>query len=177
MKQYALRLQKEDGMQYAIGLFCLIVYAGALFFPLMDKDAAHHANIALHMLQFNDYTSLVDRNTDYLDKPHFLFWMSALSFKIFGVNTFAYRLPAMLCALVAVGSTYKLARHLSDKTTAKLAAIMLATAQGFILSINDARMETPLAAAIIFGLWNLIVFIDKKRLVSILFAALGAAIA
>ncbi|MEO5562132.1 MAG: glycosyltransferase family 39 protein, partial [Chitinophagaceae bacterium] len=146
-------------------------------FPLMDKDAAHHANIALHMLQYNDYVSLVDRHMEYLDKPHFLFWVSAASFKIFGVNTFAFRLPAVLFGLISIYSTYKLARHLSNKTTAKLAAVMLATAQGFILSINDARMETPLMAAIIFGLWQLIVFIDKGKLINIVLAALGAAIA
>src|SRR4051812_36899336 len=107
MKRFALNIDRHDYMQISIGLFCLIVYAGSLFFPLMDKDAAHHANIALHMLQFNDYTSLVDRYSDYLDKPHFLFWMSAISFKIFGVNTFAFRLPALLCAVVSVISVYK----------------------------------------------------------------------
>jgi 4-amino-4-deoxy-L-arabinose transferase-like glycosyltransferase len=153
------------------------VYAGCLFFPLQDKDAAHHANIALHMLQFNDYTSLVDRWGEYLDKPHFLFWVSAASFKIFGVNTFAYRLPAVIFGLISVFSTYKLAKHLSDRTTAKIAAFMLATAQGFIIHINDARMETPLMAGIIFGLWHLIVFIDKRRVLNIVLAALGAAVA
>lgn len=176
-KSYSIDLEKEDRFQYALAGLCIIVYAGSLFFPLMDKDAAHHANIALHMLQYNDYTSLVDRNMDYLDKPHFLFWVSAASFKLFGVNTFAYRLPAILFAIISILSTYKLARHLSNKTTAKLAAVMLATAQGFILSINDARMETPLMAAIIFGLWQMIVFIDKRKLVNIVLAAFGAAIA
>ena len=161
LKKYSVNLEQEDAVQYLIGLFCLFVYAGSLFFPLMDKDAAHHANIALRMLQFNDYVSLVDRHMEYLDKPHFLFWVSAASFKIFGVNTFAFRLPAVIFGLISIFSTYKLARHLSNKTTAKLAAVMLGTAQGFILSINDARMETPLMAAIIFGLWQLIVFIDK----------------
>jgi 4-amino-4-deoxy-L-arabinose transferase-like glycosyltransferase len=176
-KKYSIDLEKESTFQYVLGLLCILVYSGSLFFPLMDKDAAHHANIALHMLQFNDYTSLVDRHMEYLDKPHFLFWISAASFKIFGINTFAYRLPAILFGLISIYSTYKLARHLSNKTTAKLAAIMLATAQGFILSINDARMETPLMCAIIFGLWQLIVFIDTRRLLNIILAALGAAIA
>jgi 4-amino-4-deoxy-L-arabinose transferase-like glycosyltransferase len=177
IKKYSINLEKESLFQYVLGLLCLLVYVGCLFFPLMDKDAAHHANIALHMLQFNDYVSLVDRHMEYLDKPHFLFWVSAISFKIFGVNTFAYRLPAIIFGLISIYSTYKLARHLSNKTTAKLAAIMLATAQGFILSINDARMETPLMAAIIFGLWQLIVFVDTKRFSNILLAALGAGIA
>jgi 4-amino-4-deoxy-L-arabinose transferase-like glycosyltransferase len=177
IKKYSINLEKESLFQYVLGLLCLLVYVGCLFFPLMDKDAAHHANIALHMLQFNDYVSLVDRHMEYLDKPHFLFWVSAISFKIFGVNTFAYRLPAIIFGLISIYSTYKLARHLSNKTTAKLAAIMLATAQGFILSINDARMETPLMAAIIFGLWQLIVFVDTKRFSNILLVALGAGIA
>jgi len=177
LKKYSINLEKEGPFQYLLGILCLLVYAGCLFFPLMDKDAAHHANIALHMLQFNDYVSLVDRHMEYLDKPHFLFWVSAASFKIFGVNTFAYRLPAILFGLVSIYSTYRLARHLSNKTTAKLAAIMLATAQGFILSINDARMETPLMAAIIFGLWQLIVYVDSKRFWNIVLAALGAGIA
>lgn len=176
-RHYSINLEKESTFQYLLAGLCLIVYAGCLFFPLADKDAAHHANIALHMLQYDDYVSLVDRGGEYLDKPHFLFWVSAASFKVFGVNTFAYRLPAVLFGLISVFSTYKLARHLSDKTTAKLAAIMLATAQGFIISINDARMETPLMAGIIFGLWQLIVFIDKRKLVNILLAALGSAVA
>src|SRR6476659_4089498 len=74
----------------------LVVYAGSFFFPLMDKDAAHHANIALNMVQHNNYFNLIDRDKDYLDKPHFLFWATAASLKIFGVNTFAHRFPAFL---------------------------------------------------------------------------------
>ncbi|MBL7757318.1 MAG: hypothetical protein JNL59_07990, partial [Chitinophagaceae bacterium] len=81
-KKYAINLEQENRSVYLIGFLCLLVYVGSLFFPLMDKDAAHHANIALHMLQYNDYLSLVDRDLDYLDKPHLLFWSSALSFKL-----------------------------------------------------------------------------------------------
>ena len=61
----------NDVTAYLAGFLCLLVYAGSLLFPLMDKDAAHHANIALRMYEHNDYVSLVDRGNDYLDKPHF----------------------------------------------------------------------------------------------------------
>ena len=178
MKQpYSLYLSTENKFQYALAAFCLVVFAGPLFFPLTDKDAAHHANIALHMLETNNYAFLVDRGMPYLDKPHFLFWSSALSFKIFGVNTFAHRFPAMVFALISVYSTYKLTRHLTDKPTAKLAAAMLATAQAFILSISDARMETPLTAAVVFSLWQMILYVDKRKFSNLLLAALGVAIA
>jgi hypothetical protein len=43
MIQYNLNRKENDWFQYFIGLLCLVVYAGPLFFPLMDKDAAHHA--------------------------------------------------------------------------------------------------------------------------------------
>ncbi|HYD92565.1 MAG TPA: glycosyltransferase family 39 protein, partial [Flavobacterium sp.] len=88
-----------------------------------------------------------------------------------------HRLPHLLFALISIYSVYKLTKYLSDKTTAKLAAAMLATAQAFILSITDARMETPLSAAIIFSIWQLIVYIDKRKLINILLAAFGTAIA
>lgn len=167
----------KDRLPFFLGSLCLIVYAGAFFFPLMDKDAAHHANIALYMYEHNDPVSLIDRQKDYLDKPHLLFWSSLLSFKIFGVNTFAHRFPAFLFALLSLFSTFKLAKHLGNVATARLVTLMLATAQAFVFSINDARMETPLTAGIMLGLWQLIVHIDKRTMLSVFLAALGAAIA
>ena len=156
---------------------CVIVYCGALFFPLLDKDAAHHANIALHMYETGDYFSLVDRGTDYLDKPHLLFWTTLAFFKVFGVTTIAHRLPAVLFALASVYFTYRLTLHLTNRPAARLAAIILGTAQAFVLSVNDARMETPLTTGIILGLWQLIVYVDRKKFVSLLGGALGVAIA
>ena len=70
-------------------LAACIGFAG-LFIPLMDNDAAHHANIALHMYLTGDYVNLVDQNGDYLDKPHLHFWLDAGSYHLFGVNEFAY---------------------------------------------------------------------------------------
>ena len=170
-------LEKETAVQYMIGFLILFVYAGALFFPLIDKDAAHHANIALYMYEHRNPFILIDRGMDYLDKPHFLFWSTLLGFKVFGITTIAHRLPALIFALIAVYSVYRLARHLSDKPTAKLAAVMMATAQFVMQSIVDARMETPLAAAISFSIWQLVVYIDQQRLVNVILAAIGTAIA
>jgi len=175
-KSFSL-LRNDTRIEYTIGILCLLTYTGTLFFPLLDKDAAHHANIALHMYQTGDYMSLVDRGKDYLDKPHFLFWTTLLFFKIFGINTVAHRLPALLFALWSVYSTYKLSRYLTDKTTARIAAIILATAQAFVLSISDARMETPLTAGMIFGLWQLIVYTDKNKFVNLFLGTLGLSIA
>jgi 4-amino-4-deoxy-L-arabinose transferase-like glycosyltransferase len=171
------RGESSNTTEKILGLCSLVVFAGSLFFPLMDKDAAHHANIALHMHQTGDYFSLIDRDREYLDKPHFLFWTTALGFKLFGISTFACRFPAILFALISVYSTYKLSKYLSGATTARMAAFMLASAQAFILSVNDARMETPLTAGIIFSIWQLVLFVDNRRTMHIVLAALGVAAA
>jgi len=176
-KKYVINLEKQDLFEYIIITLILLIYCRALFLPLWDKDAAHHANIALNMYQNNNYTNLIDRGEDYLDKPHFLFWLALISYKIFGVTSFAYRLPALLFSLLSIFSTYKLTRYLSDKTTAKIAALILATAQSFVLSIMDARMEAPLTGAIIFGTWQLVLYIDKRRFIHLVLGALGAAAA
>lgn len=172
-----ISLERDTRFEYILFFFLLLVYAGTFFFPLMDKDAARHANVALHMYQTGDYLSLVERGNPYLDKPHLLFWSVLLSYKLFGITTFAARFPHFLFALIAVYSVYKVTRHLSDKTTAKLAALILATAQAFVLAIMDARMETPLTAGIAFGLWQLIVYADKQLFKNLILAALGAAVA
>ena len=177
LKKDILNLEKETWFEYLIIFLLLVIYVQALFVPLIDKDAAHHANIALNMIQRNDYFSLIDRGKDYLDKPHLLFWSSVISFKIFGVTEFAHRLPALLYSLLSIYATYKLTRYLSDKTTAKIAALILATSQVFIMSIMDARMEAPLTAFIITGIWQLVVYIDKQRFTNLLFGALAVAMA
>lgn len=177
LKKDIFSLEKESWLEYLIVFLLLAIYIRALFVPLIDKDAAHHANIALNMIQRNDYFSLIDRGKDYLDKPHLLFWASVLSFKIFGVTAFAHRLPALLFSLLALYSTFRLTRHLSDKTTAKIAALMLATSQLFIMSIMDARMEPPLMAFVITGIWQLVVYIDKERMLNLVAGAVAVAMA
>src|SRR5687767_2442997 len=108
LKNYFRELEKETALQYLVGFLIIFVYAGSLFFPLIDKDAAHHANIALYMYEHNNPFILIDRGNDYLDKPHFLFWSTLLGIKLFGVTTIAHRLPALIFALITIFSVYKL---------------------------------------------------------------------
>lgn len=147
-----------------------------LFVPLMDNDAAHHANIALRMYQTGDYVNLIDAGTDYLDKPHLHFWLCALSYHVFGVNSFAYKLPSFLFTLLAVYSTYRLGKSLYNKDTGKLSALILASSFAFILSNNDVRMDAILLGCIAFSTWQLVDFIQQKRTINITGAAAGLAL-
>ena len=134
-------------------LFALLglVYIIGLFVPLMDNDSAHHADIALHMYLTGDYVSLVDHAGDYLDKPHLHFWLSAFSYKVFGVTTFAYKLPSFLFTILGTYSTYRLGKSLYDNEVGKLAALIIASSFAYILANNDVRMDAMLTAAVAFS--------------------------
>lgn len=143
----------------------------------MDNDSAHHANIALHMYLTGDYVTLVDYKGDYLDKPHLLFWLCAFSYKIFGVNTFAYKLPSFLFTILGTYSTYRLGKSLYNKETGRLSALIAASAFAYILANNDVRMDAILTAGVAFATWQLVDFIREKRWINIAGTALGLALA
>ena len=159
-------------------LFALLglVYVTGLFVPLMDNDSAHHADIALHMYLTNDYVSLVDHAGDYLDKPHLHFWLCALSYKIFGVTTFAYKFPSFLFTIIGTYSTYRLGKSLYNKDAGKLAALLVASAFAYILANNDVRMDAMLTACATFATWQLVEFIQHKKILNAAGAAFGLAL-
>jgi hypothetical protein len=160
-----------------IFLFSLLglVYFIGLFVPLMDNDSAHHANIALHMYLNRDYVNLVDAGKDYLDKPHLLFWLCALSYKIFGVTGFAYKFPSLLFTILGTYSTYRLGKALYNEEVGRLSALVIASAFAFILANNDVRMDAILTACIAFATWQGVEFIQRKGSANA--AALGLALA
>lgn len=158
-------------------LFSLLglVYTAGLFVPLMDNDSAHHANIALHMHLTGDYVSLIDNGKDYLDKPHLHFWLVAISYKIFGVSAFSYKLPSLLFTIGGIYSTYRLGRLLYDQETGKLSALITASAFAFILANNDVRMDALLTSCIVFSTWQLAELVQNRKTTNAIYAAIGLA--
>jgi 4-amino-4-deoxy-L-arabinose transferase-like glycosyltransferase len=159
-------------------LFALLslVYIIGLFIPLMDNDSAHHANIALHMHLTGDYVLLIDHAGDYLDKPHLHFWLCAISYKLFGVTSFAYKLPSFLFTILGTYSTYRLGKSLYNNEVGKLSALIIASAFAYMLANNDVRMDAILTASIAFATWQLVDFIQRKKILNVAGAALGLAL-
>jgi 4-amino-4-deoxy-L-arabinose transferase-like glycosyltransferase len=152
------------------------VYIIGLFIPLMDNDAAHHANIALRMYLTGDYVNLIDNGQDYLDKPHLHFWLAALSYKLFGVSAFAYRFPSFLFSILGIYSIYRLGKIFYNEEVAKASALIFATSFGYMLSLTDVRMDAILVATISFSCWQLVALIYTGRLWYVGGSAMGLAI-
>jgi 4-amino-4-deoxy-L-arabinose transferase-like glycosyltransferase len=131
--------------------------------PLMDIDASQYASISREMLARNSFLQVYDLGKDYLDKPPMLFWLSALSMKIFGVHDWAYRLPSLFFLGIALYSTFKFAELYYGKLTARLATIILASCQAFFLIAHDVRTDTMLVGWVMLSIYLLAKWSEQKN--------------
>ncbi|MFD0795001.1 ArnT family glycosyltransferase [Mucilaginibacter litoreus] len=113
-------------------------------------DPALYSLLARNMAHTNNFADLIYHGRDWLDKPHFPFWVAALSFKLFGVNTVAYKLPALIFFLMSVVYTYLLTRKFYGFETALISVLILLTSQHVIMSNTDVRAE-PYIMGLLMG--------------------------
>lgn len=159
-----------------IGLI-LLVYLAGMFVPLIEYDSAQFAVMAMRMVQENDFINLFKGPEEYLDKPHLHYWLAALSYKIFGIHDWAYRLPAILVTLLGARSCYGLGKTLYNKEAGKIAALIFLSAQTIVLSVIDVRTDAVLTGFTAFALWQLLLYLQQKKLLNIMLGALGAGLA
>ena len=157
-------------------ILCIVVYIiGSITVPLMEIDSVQYANISREMLLNKSFLQIFDQGKDYLDKPPMLFWVSALSMYIFGINDIAFRLPSILMAVLAIYSTYKFTLFYYTKEIAILAALVLASSQAMFLITHDLRADTMLMAWVILGIWQFSSWLFTKKWISFIisFAAIA----
>ncbi len=158
---------------YTIFSFTLLVYAVGISVTIMEPDAASYADVAMEMVKRNNFLEIYLRGNDWLDKPHFQFWITALSYKIFGINNFGYKFPAILFSLIAVLYTFLFGKRFYSVKHGVIAAIILMTAQHFILSNNDVRAEPYLAALTIFSLYYFGWYLKDKKFRNLILGSIG----
>jgi 4-amino-4-deoxy-L-arabinose transferase-like glycosyltransferase len=122
--------------------------------PFFSNDPPLYAAISKAMVQRNDFIDLYVYGIDWLDKPHFPFWMAAFSFKLFGVSEWSYRLPALLFILLGAFYTYRLAKKIYDVSVAQIAVLVLLSAQHLLMSNTDVRAEPYLLALIVGAVYH-----------------------
>ena len=154
-----------------------LVYISGLFIPLMEHDSAAHATIAMRMYLENDFIHLYKGVEEYLDKPHMHFWLSALSFKIFGLTAWAYRIPALIFTLIGAYSCYNLAKELYGSKAGHISSLIFLSAQAIILANHDVRTDAVLTGASIYAIWQLVKYIDKEKLLNAVLGSIGLGVA
>ncbi|MBL0128336.1 MAG: glycosyltransferase family 39 protein [Flavobacteriales bacterium] len=140
----------------------VVVIVGSLI-DVMEVDAAQYASMSRDMLQQDDWLQLFHRGDPYLDKPPMLFWLSALSFKLFGVHNWSYKLPSILFAFLGIFATYRFAALHYGREVARLAAVMFGASAAFLIMTNDVRCDTILTGSVITAIWMGSAWMEQRR--------------
>ncbi|NOY40626.1 MAG: glycosyltransferase [Planctomycetes bacterium] len=142
--------------QLAMGLLLLVLGGGALLsnlgYSLFEPDETRYAQIALNMYETGDWVVPRLNGEPYLDKPPLLYWLTATSYSLLGVNEQAARLPTALAALLTVLTTYVLGRRLLGDRSAAIGASLLLLSIGFFFAGRFVMMDSLLTLFTTIGL-------------------------
>jgi len=144
-------------------LAILLIYAVGANLDIMEVDAAQYASISLEMLKSGEYLQVLDRQEDYLDKPPLLFWLSAISMKLFGIGSCQYKLPSILFSLLGILSTYKLGKRLYSEEIGRHASWIIGSSLAMIMINNDIKTDTILVSSIAFSIWMMVSYLQTKE--------------
>lgn len=96
-------------------------------------------------------------------QPLFL-WQSALSFKLFGISAFSFRIPSVLLSCGMVFTIYRSAKIVADRNAAYIAALLFISSFFFLELISGRQgldqNDISFTAYISFSIWS---FLEYQR--------------
>ncbi|MCK4752405.1 MAG: glycosyltransferase family 39 protein [Planctomycetes bacterium] len=113
---------------------------------------------------------------DYIWKwhPWVPFYLTALSFKLFGLNAFAARLPFALFGIATIMLTYFFAKSVTrDMKTASVATVLLMLSVPFLLLSRQCRYYSLIAFFSLLSLYGYMILLEKKKTGTIIFLISG----
>ena len=138
----------------------LLVLAATLFFfhlgayGLWEPDEGRYAEIPREMIATGDFIVPHLNYVAYVEKPPLLYWLTALSFRVFGQNEFAARMVPALSALLGVVATYLFALRAFERRHAVLAGAILAISPLYAVLAQVLTTDMLLAALVTIALFS-----------------------
>lgn len=130
----------------------LVMFSGIRFGDLSGYDDASYAHEAKEMLRSGDVWTLSHNGMADFDKPPLFIWLLALSFKAFGVNDIAAKIPGVVFGWATIMLTFFLVKELyknehqesdNGEWLAPLAMLCMATTQYFLKYASHAMTDVP----------------------------------
>lgn len=157
----------------AIGIF--FFHLGS--FGLWEPDEARYAEIAREMLQRGNAIVPHLNYVAYVEKPPLLYWLTTLSFWIFGVSEFAARLLVALSAIAGILATYFFALRAFGRRHAFLAGAILATTPLYAVMAQVITTDMLLTALVTIATFSFyLAWKEGGRWCWIAYVAMGLAV-
>lgn len=112
-------------LAWLIIAFVVLRLVSMIWVPLADTSEPRYAEIARLMAVSNDWiTPYFEPGVPFWGKPPLSFWTQAISFKIFGINEFAARLPSLLATLATAWMLWLFAMFSGGRRVAGYTAVI-----------------------------------------------------
>lgn len=95
--------------------------------PLALPDEGRYAGVAWEMVRSGHWLTPTLDGLPYFHKPPLLYWLTAMSIKLFGTTELGLRLPSILGAMLAAGSGFRLLLRWVGLSEARWYLLALAT--------------------------------------------------
>src|SRR6266480_1985273 len=106
-------------------LGCLLFHvAGTWSLPLIDRDEPRFAEAAREMRERGDYIVPYFNNQFRFDKPPLTYWFQIASYRFFGENDFAARLPTAVASALVTLLLFAWGKRVRDERVGWWAAII-----------------------------------------------------
>jgi len=154
---------RTTALSILTGLWFIIFFAALFAPPLLDDADATHANAARHMALTGDLVTLHVNGIRYLEKAPLSYWLVALSFRIFGFNTFAAHLPQTIGVLLLALLGFHWAGRAFNARTAFYTGLAILTSAGVFLFTRYFIPEVLLALFLCIALYTLLRSLEAAR--------------
>jgi len=127
---------RKGSLASILGLVALslLIFFWRLDSPgLFEPNEGMYAEISREMLVLKDWITPHFNYVRYFEKPPLLYWVTALSYLIFGISEFAARFPIALAALGGVIVTYLIGKEAWGERAGLLSGLVLATSFGYFV--------------------------------------------
>ena len=166
-----LEVGKFSGPKWtAAALVILFTLSLAFYFlglgklPLEDADEATYASVVRSMRTSGNYSVLSLEGKPWFEKPPLLFWLAALSVKVFGFSEFSLRLPSAVAGLVTVLLVMLLAVKITGSNEAGfVGGLIILFFPLFLAGARNFRMDVPVVMSMLAALYFFIRGMDNRK--------------
>lgn len=163
---------------WAVALGAVMIRLGS--YGLLNNNEGLYAEISREIIVSRDWHHWIIPHLNglpYLEKPPLLYWLTALSFLLFGESEWSSRLVPTLSSLACVALLIWFGKKIKRPQAGRLAALMFVSGFGVLAMSRVLMFDMLLTALLASALMLAYQYAEEQRLRLLLFAYVSLALA